>query len=57
MNNLLSKKIFSFIQESSKEEFLDKIDQLADKLDKILSTLNDIDWVSEIFIEELFRNN
>jgi hypothetical protein len=57
MNNLLSKKIFSFIQESSKEEFLDKIDQLADRLDKILSTLNDIDWVSDVFIEELFRNN
>ncbi len=56
INNLLSKKIFSFFYVSSKDEYLDKIDILAEKLDKILSSLNDIDWVSEIFIDELFSN-
>ena len=57
MNNLLSKKIFSFFQESTTDEFLNKIDDLADKLDNILMTLNDIDWVSENYIENLFKTD
>ncbi len=55
MNNLLTKKIFSFFGESTKNDFIEKINILADKMDTILETLNDIDWVSEIFIENLFK--
>ena len=55
MNNLISKKIFSFFNETQENNFMDRVENLGDKLDTILMSLYDIDWVSEVFIEELFQ--
>ena len=55
MNNLVSKKILSFLSESTKEDFLDKVYHLAGKLDEIFLFSKESENISEIFIEELFK--
>ena len=55
MNNLVSKKICSFFNESENADFLDNVENMGDKLDTVLMSLYDIDWVTESFIEELFQ--
>ena len=54
LNNMLSKKIFSFYHDTSEVNFLEQTEILGDKLDSILMSLYDIDFVSESFIEDIF---
>ena len=56
MNNLVSKKICNFFNDSNPSCFLGSVENMGDKLDTILMSLYDIDWVTESFIEELFQS-
>lgn len=56
MNNLVSKKICNFFNDSDSTCFLGSVENMGDKLDTILMSLYDIDWVTESFIEELFQS-
>ena len=53
---LNKKKICNFFNDSDPSCFLGSVENMGDKLDTILMSLYDIDWVTESFIEELFQS-
>jgi len=54
LNTLLSKKVLSLFQNANEENFFDKIEQLKSKLINIQIKLEEVDFVSEDFIERQF---
>jgi hypothetical protein len=54
LNTLLSKKVLSLFQDADKENFFDKIEKLKSKLINIQIKLEEVDFVSEDFIEKQF---